>query len=179
MLAHNQSFNSIILILRSLDPIFHSWEANVPMASNSLRLDHYNLIIFSNASLSGWGAICETQDFSNISILCRIDNNTAISYINRMGGIQYPSLNAIVKDIWQWGEARNIFLLRILHLLKTQRQTMHQEAATITLNGKLLILLSSRCVVSLGTLRLICLLVALTVNDKYSSPGTGILTLLL
>lgn len=44
------------------------------------------------------------------SILLRIDNTTAISYINRMGGIQYPSLNSIDRELWQWCEARNIFV---------------------------------------------------------------------
>ncbi|CAG9133863.1 unnamed protein product [Plutella xylostella] len=44
------------------------------------------------------------------SILLRVDNTTAISYINRMGGIQFPHLNALARDIWQWCEKRNIWL---------------------------------------------------------------------
>lgn len=43
-------------------------------------------------------------------ILLRIDNTTAIAYINRMGGVQYPHLNDIARKIWLWCEKRKIFL---------------------------------------------------------------------
>lgn len=48
---------------------------------------------------------------SDCAILLRIDNTTAISYINRMGGVQFPHLNDLTRDIWQWCERRNIWLL--------------------------------------------------------------------
>lgn len=57
-----------------------------------------------------FGLKCFAQDVSNCSILMRIDNTTAISYINRMGGIQFPHLNELTKCIWQWCESRNIWL---------------------------------------------------------------------
>lgn len=47
---------------------------------------------------------------SDCAILLRVDNTTAISYINRMGGIQFPHLNDLSKQIWQWCETRNIIL---------------------------------------------------------------------
>lgn len=40
----------------------------------------------------------------------RIDNTTAISYINRMGGIQFPHLNDLARSIWQWCEQRRLWL---------------------------------------------------------------------
>lgn len=43
-------------------------------------------------------------------IILRIDNTTAISYINRMGGVQFPHLTKLTKEIWQWCEARNLFI---------------------------------------------------------------------
>lgn len=43
-------------------------------------------------------------------ILLRIDNTTAISYINRMGGIQYPHLTRITKELWEWCQSRNIIV---------------------------------------------------------------------
>lgn len=46
----------------------------------------------------------------NSQLLLRIDNTTAIAYINRMGGIQYPHLNKVARDIWDWCEARNNFV---------------------------------------------------------------------
>lgn len=42
-------------------------------------------------------------------ILLRIDNTVAISYINRMGGIQYPHLNGITRNIWEWCEESRLF----------------------------------------------------------------------
>lgn len=48
------------------------------------------------------------SEFSNCDILLRIDNTTAICYINRMGGIQHTHLNDLARTIWQWCELRNI-----------------------------------------------------------------------
>lgn len=53
---------------------------------------------------------CFAKNRFGCSILLRVDNTTAISYINRMGGIQFPHLNALARDIWQWCEKRNIWL---------------------------------------------------------------------
>lgn len=50
------------------------------------------------------------ERYANCEILMRIDNTTAISYINRMGGVQYPHLNTIARNIWQWCEERKIFI---------------------------------------------------------------------
>lgn len=47
---------------------------------------------------------------SNCSVLLRVDNTTALCYINRMGGIRFPHLNNLAKQIWQWCEMRNITL---------------------------------------------------------------------
>lgn len=48
--------------------------------------------------------------YRNCNILLRVDNTTAISYINRMGGVQYPHLNQISRKIWDWCEERRIFV---------------------------------------------------------------------
>lgn len=50
------------------------------------------------------------KELSDCAILLRVDNNTALSYINRMGGIQYPHLNDLTFQIWQWCEKRNIWI---------------------------------------------------------------------
>lgn len=47
---------------------------------------------------------------SNCAILLRVDNTTAISYINRMGSIQFPHLNKLTRSIWQWCEKRHLFI---------------------------------------------------------------------
>ncbi|RLU18493.1 hypothetical protein DMN91_008850 [Ooceraea biroi] len=37
-------------------------------------------------------------------ILLRVDNTTAIAYINRGGSLRFPKLSALAKSIWQWSE---------------------------------------------------------------------------
>ena len=50
------------------------------------------------------------NNLSNGEILLRIDNTTAITYINKMGGIQYPHLNEVSRKIWQWCESKNLYI---------------------------------------------------------------------
>ncbi len=51
-----------------------------------------------------------SKEVFNSSILLRIDNTTAVAYINRMGSIQFPHLTAITRDIWQYCENKNIWI---------------------------------------------------------------------
>lgn len=118
------------------------WKSNIFTLTNPVRNFQFKLEIFSDASLTGWGASCElgkthgwwnpqerelhinllelraafyglrcfAQEFSNCNILLRIDNTTAISYINRMGGVQFPELNQIAREIWQWCESKRLWI---------------------------------------------------------------------
>jgi len=104
--------------------------------------DTFSKEIFSDASLSGWGAACGPehtggiwpQEFkskhineleliaafyamkcyargdNNASILLRIDNVTAVSCVNKMGGIQYPHLMSITREIWKLCERQNLYI---------------------------------------------------------------------
>ncbi|XP_045767231.1 uncharacterized protein LOC123868713 [Maniola jurtina] len=56
------------------------------------------------------GLKCFASTRYNCSILLRVDNTTALCYINRMGGIRFPHLNDLAKQIWQWCEMRQISL---------------------------------------------------------------------
>uniref|UniRef100_A0A1Y1N1R8 Reverse transcriptase domain-containing protein n=2 Tax=Photinus pyralis TaxID=7054 RepID=A0A1Y1N1R8_PHOPY len=62
-----------------------------------------------------YGLICFAFDYSNCEILLRIDNKTAIAYINKFGGTKYFTLNTLARDIWDWCENRKIFFVCILH----------------------------------------------------------------
>lgn len=53
---------------------------------------------------------CFAQELTNCEILLRVDNTTAISYINRLGGVQYPQLNSLARRIWQWCECRKLWI---------------------------------------------------------------------
>lgn len=50
------------------------------------------------------------SDLSNCEILLRIDNTTAIAYVNKMGGTKYPHLNSLARELWQWCENRGIWV---------------------------------------------------------------------
>lgn len=124
-------------------PDLHWWQVNIFSTRKYLRADNnYSLEIFTDASRTGWGAVCNENRAngqwkenellfhinylellaiflglkcfataaSNCSILLRVDNTTAISYINRMGGVRFPHLNKLTKSIWQWCEKRNILI---------------------------------------------------------------------
>lgn len=101
--------------------------------SHSIRSDPFACVIFSDASLTGWGASCDDQrthgwwgpeelslhintlelkaifyalkcfasNLKNCNILLRIDNTTAVAYVNKFGSIQHPLLAEIVRNIWQ------------------------------------------------------------------------------
>ncbi|KMQ87633.1 reverse transcriptase and recombinase [Lasius niger] len=71
------------------------------------RTQHINYLELKAAF---FGLTCFAADKQNCEILLRIDNITAVSYINRMGGMKYPKLNAITRKIWQWCEERKLWL---------------------------------------------------------------------
>ena len=47
---------------------------------------------------------------SRIPIRLRIDNLTAVTYINNMGGTKFRICNLIANEIWTWSIDRNIWL---------------------------------------------------------------------
>lgn len=46
----------------------------------------------------------------SLDLLLRIDNTTAIAYINKGGSSRFPKLSSLAKSIWQWCESRDIYL---------------------------------------------------------------------
>lgn len=49
-------------------------------------------------------------DLRDCEILLRIDNTTAVSYVNRYGSTHLPKLHIIAKQLWQWCEARHLWI---------------------------------------------------------------------
>ena len=118
------------------------WRRSILNASNKIRNSKFDLEIFSDASTTGWGAVCEgkkangfwnikeqemhinyleikaaflalkcfTKKLFNKQILLRIDNITALAYINKMGGTRANDLHLITKDLWQFCEDRDIWV---------------------------------------------------------------------
>lgn len=71
------------------------------------RKEHINYLELLAAYL---GLKCFAKNLRDCEILLRIDNTTAISYINRMGGVQFPKLNEITQKIWSWCAQRKLWL---------------------------------------------------------------------
>ena len=110
------------------------WENNIMTATKSLKKLPIDTTIYTDASLDGWGAVCEksetggmwtkqeqalhinalellgaklglfsffkdNKDIKHIRVM--MGNNTALAYINNMGGIR-SDLCDIAFCIWQW-----------------------------------------------------------------------------
>ena len=77
-----------------------------PWSTEELKY-HINYLQLKAALI---GLKCFATDKNDCELLLRIDNTTAVSYINRMGGIQYPYLNVITREIWQFCEVRKLWI---------------------------------------------------------------------
>lgn len=53
---------------------------------------------------------CFASHLSDCQILLRVDNTSAISYINRTGGVQFPHLSELARKIWEWCECRRLWI---------------------------------------------------------------------
>lgn len=135
---YDAKFKPSLIILDDL----RWWLKTIPNAHCPMRHPGYKYEIYTDASGTGWGAVCGDRrvhgrwkpseksnhinylellavflglksfinNETNCSILLRVDNTTAISYVNRMGGIQFQHLSDLSRSIWQWCETRNLWL---------------------------------------------------------------------
>lgn len=143
LLTSKGNYNRLMSIPPSLHTDINWWVNTISLTKMSLTKDKLFCVeIFSDASTTGWGAVCNQQKAAghwsmkesthhinylelmsaffglkcfaghlhNRSILLRIDNTTAISYINKMGGVRFSKLNALAREIWLWCEARNLWI---------------------------------------------------------------------
>lgn len=53
---------------------------------------------------------CFASDLSNCEVFLRIDNTTAMTYINKMGGVRVDYLHAEAKKFWEWCETKNLWV---------------------------------------------------------------------
>ena len=118
------------------------WKKNITISYRTIKEYNFELEIFTDASLTGWGAICngeKSRGFwsreerknsinylellavylalkafayqkKNCEILLRIDNTTAISYVNRMGGSRHIKYNHLAAKIWKFAEKQKLWL---------------------------------------------------------------------
>ena len=69
-----------------------------------------NEINYLETTAAGLALQSFCSDKSDIHVLIRLDNTTAVSYINNMGGIKSPPCNSAAINIWNWCIDRNIWL---------------------------------------------------------------------
>lgn len=144
LLAAGGAYGAKMVLDAALKEDFNWWLGVLSDNSqaNVIRTECYACEIFSDASLTGWGASCGDKrargwwsdeerilhinaleikaaynalrcfasGLRDCEILLRIDNTTAIAYVNRFGSVQFPRLSELARDIWQWCEDRHIFV---------------------------------------------------------------------
>ncbi len=82
------------------------------------------------------------KDKRDIHILLRLDNTTAVAYIQNMGGIKSIECNKLAKSLWNWCIARNIWVTAahlpgILNTTADRSSRKFQEETEWMLNRKL------------------------------------------
>ena len=55
---------------------------------------------------------CFVRDRKSITMLLRIDNTTAVAYVNKLVGTVSPKLNTIVRELWLWCMSPDILWLQ-------------------------------------------------------------------
>ncbi|XP_011859425.1 PREDICTED: uncharacterized protein LOC105556921 [Vollenhovia emeryi] len=53
---------------------------------------------------------CFANDLSDCEILLRVDNTTAMAYINKMGGVRVDYLHKDAEKLWNWCEERRLWV---------------------------------------------------------------------
>lgn len=140
--TNNENYNKTMYLTKEIISDLGWWSSNIPTGFNKIKLYNFQLEIFSDASRSGWGLVCNnvrshghwTEDdkcfhinylellaafiglktfaakLRNCEILLRIDNTTAIAYVNKMGGTRFQHLNNLARELWQWCEQRRLWV---------------------------------------------------------------------
>ena len=117
----------------------HWWVSHIPHAKRHISHGLPSVIIQSDASKKGWGAVFEGQEIGgrwtaseasrHINILeleaaffalqsfgdkitgahiqLHLDNNTAVAYVNNMGGSKSLELNCLAIKMWDWSIQRD------------------------------------------------------------------------
>lgn len=159
LLQVDDNYEGFMRIKDSLQPDLLWWSKSILYRTYDIANKGFDMEIFSDASLTGWGISCNGQranghwnieekrhyinylellsaffglkcfanDMKNSKILLRIDNTTAISYINRMGGTKFAKLNKLAKDIWEWCEIRNIWIYASYISSRDNKEADHES----------------------------------------------------
>jgi len=142
-LRRSQSYETRVILDQDALTELEWWITTMPSQNGrSILTQEPDLTMESDASLLGWGAVCEgvrtgglwspaerlshincleltaamfavkalSQDKDSTHIHLRLDNQTAVSYINHMGGTRSYQLNNLATQLWGWCLERGITL---------------------------------------------------------------------
>ncbi|XP_066589319.1 uncharacterized protein [Prorops nasuta] len=142
LLKNNQNYDKLMYVPTYVKEDLQWWQTKIMQASNSMIRDKFDIVVFTDASLSGWGADCNGEQIHGIwsdderryhinylellavykvlskmvslvsskNVLLRIDNRTAIAYINKMGGVKFKDLNMLARKLWKWAEYNQVWM---------------------------------------------------------------------
>ena len=121
-LKQNQgNFEASMILSDTARSDLHWWIENVTDTSNTAAHGNCQVVVYSDASLTGWGGVFnstttggqwtegESQNHINCHVKAMIDNTTAVSYINSMGG-RSLNCNQITRELWVWCVNHGIWL---------------------------------------------------------------------
>ena len=99
------------------------------------------------------------KDKINKMICLKLDNTTAVAYLNNMGGTHCPQLLRLTLEIWEWCEKKSVFLLA-QHIPGVNNTVADVESRTTRdwndwkLKSDVILPLITECQVDLFALRL-------------------------
>ena len=160
---NNQSYNALLYLSPLAKEELSWWQEMLGRWNGKVLLHQQeSVIIKSDASLQGWGAVCNgvrtggpwsqseqqlhinclellaatlavksfLKDREGSSVLLQLDNQTAVAYINNMGGTVSPQLTDLAKALWLWALSRDI-VLSAEHILGTMNCIADMESRTL------------------------------------------------
>ena len=117
------------------------------------------------------------KDKINKVILLKLDNTTAVAYLNNMGGTHCPQLLRLTLDIWECCEKKSVFLL-VQHIPGVNNTVADVESRTTRnwndwkLKSDVIISLITECQVDLFASRLSLQLDKLSAGDRTPTHYT-------
>ena len=69
-----------------------------------------NEINYLETLAAGFGLKAFCSQIRNTHVLMRLDNSTAVAYLNNMGGVKSASCNEMALQIWDWCSRRDIWI---------------------------------------------------------------------
>ena len=85
---------------------------------------------------------CFVRDKKSITVLLRMDNTTAVTYVNKLGGTVSPKLNTIVRELRLWCMNRDVtliaeHLLGVLNTIADQESLVMRDRSDWMLNPRI------------------------------------------